>query len=648
MGSQEIRRFDKERRLEGRKAMASFEGKDKGRYATFTRRSLMLTGGMTAVFGVLAGRLYQLQIVDGDRYLTEAEENRISLRLLAPPRARILDRFGVALAGSRRNYRVLIVPEQTHDGVPAALDALAKVIPVDDRIRVRVLKDARARKPFMPVVVAENLSWDDFARLNLDLPYLRGVQPDVGETRDYPFAEELSHVLGYVAPVSPEDKTANAEAVDPLLEIPGFRMGKRGIEKTFDNEIRGHAGASRVEVNAYGRVIRELERKPGQPGQDVYLTIDQELQSFIYQRLKDESAGAAVMDVETGDLLALVSTPGFDPNAFNVGLTPEQWSGLTESDHKPLINKSLAGFYPPGSTFKTVTALTALDAGAITPDTIFNCSGQFSLGSHAFHCWKKGGHGGMNVRSGLKNSCDCFFYQVALKLGIDALQAGARRLGLGQVTGIEIPGERAGFIPDRFWKQATFKEPWQLGETLVAGIGQGYILTTPLQLCVLAARLASGMQVNPRIVHSLGAQKQPRPAVEPIGFSPDAIDAVRQAMVAVANEPGGTAYAWRITDPALAMAGKTGTAQVRVISKEERSGGVRSNESLPWHLRDHGLFIGFAPVVKPRYACAVVIEHGGINAHPQVQLARDALLLAQKRDIIGRPAAYPLNSAAAL
>jgi len=627
--------------------MASFEAKDKGRYASFTRRSLLLTGGMTAIFGVLAGRLYQLQIVDGDRYLTEAEENRISLRLLAPPRAKILDRFGVALAGSRRNYRVLIVPEQTPEGVPAALDALEKVIPLNDRIRVRVLKDAGARKPFMPVVVAENLSWDDFARLNLDIPYLRGVQPDFGETRDYPFAEELSHVLGYVAAVSPEDKAANVAAPDPLLEIPGFRLGKRGIEKAFDGEIRGHAGASRVEVNAYGRVIRELERKPGQPGQDVYLTIDQELQSFIYDRLKDESAGAAVMDVETGDLLALVSTPGFGQRAPLLRRQADIERVRIESDHKPLINKSLAGFYPPGSTFKTVTALTALDAGAITPETIFNCAGQFSLGSHAFHCWKKGGHGGMNVRSGLKNSCDCFFYQVALKLGIDALQAGARRLGLGQTTGIEIPGERAGFIPDRFWKQATFKEPWQLGETLVAGIGQGYILTTPLQLCVLAARLASGMQVNPRIVHSLGAQKQPRPAVEPIGFSLDALDAVRQAMIAVANEPGGTAYAWRITDPAMAMAGKTGTAQVRVITKEERSGGVRSNESLPWHLRDHGLFIGFAPVDRPRYACAVVIEHGGINSHPQVQLARDALLLAQKRDILGRPPAYPLNSAAA-
>jgi penicillin-binding protein 2 len=623
--------------------MASFDSKERHRRTSFTRRSLMLSGGITAVFGLIAGRLYQLQVIDGDEYFAQAESNRISDRLLAPPRARILDRFGVPIAGSRRNYRVMVVPEQAGD-LDTMLDQLAKVIPINERIRSRVRKDESARKPFMPVLVADNLSWGDFARLNLDLPYFRGVQPEVGESRDYPYAEQFSHVLGYVAAVSPEDKQKESDG-DPLLEVPGFRIGKRGIEKTYDGSIRGHAGASRVEVNAYGRVIRELERKPGIPGREVYLTLDQELQSYLYGRLKDESAGAVVMDVQTGDVLAFVSTPGFDPNVFNSGLTAAQWAELTENDHKPLVNKVMGGVYPPGSTFKTVTALAALDAGAITPDSIFHCAGQFELGSHAFHCWKKGGHGPLNLRGGLKNSCDCFFYQVALKLGIDGLQAGARRLGLGQSTGIEIPGERNGFIPDRYWKQATYKQPWQLGETVVAGIGQGYILATPLQLCVLAARIASGMQVVPRVVHSLGAQPLPRPPVEAVGFSPDALSVVREAMGAVANEPGGTAYPWRITDPAIAMAGKTGTAQVRVISQEERQHGVRSNESLPWNLRDHGLFIGFAPVDNPRYAISVVIEHGGLNAHPHVQIARDALALAQTRNILGRPTGYPLTAA---
>jgi len=603
---------------------------------------------MTAVFGVLAGRLYQLQIENGELYRNQAEDNRINQRLLAPLRGRILDRFGVALAGNRRNYRVLIVPEQTRGGVATTLDALATVIPIDTRTRAKVLKDASANRSFVPLVVAENLNWEDFARLNLNLPYLPGVQPEVGDTRDYPYTEELSHVLGYVAPLTVDDKAAMAETLpvdDPLSDVPGLRVGKRGIERSYEAAIRGSAGASRVEVNAYGRVIREIDRDQGTPGTDVHLTIDRELQSLIHEKLKNDSAACAVMDVDSGDVLALVSTPGFDPNAFNVGLSQEQWGDLTNNDYKPLINKVLSGAYPPGSTFKMVVALAALDAGAITPQTTFSCTGAFRLGTHLFHCWKRGGHGTMNLHGGLKNSCDCYFYQVALKLGIDALQAGARRLGLGQATGIEIPGERSGFIPDRYWKQATFKEPWQIGETLVASIGQGYVLATPLQLCTLAARIASGKQVSPRIVHSLGAQKIPRIAPEPIGFSAEALAAVREGMNAVTNEPGGTGYGWRILDKQYAMAGKTGTAQVRVITRQEHTTGVRSNESLPWALRDHGLFVGYAPIDKPRYACAVVIEHGAVATHPNVQVARDALLFAQQRDILGRIPAYPVKSA---
>jgi penicillin-binding protein 2 len=624
------------------------EKKPRSRHATFTRRAVLLSGGMTAIFGVLAGRLYQLQIENGEIYRGQAEANRINERLLPPLRGRILDRFGVALAGNRRNYRVLIVPEQTRGGVAETLDALSTVIAIDDRTRTRVLKEAAAKRAFVPLVVAENLSWEDFARLNFDLPYLPGVQPEVWDTRDYPYQEELSHILGYVAPLSADDLTAPDDtpaAIEPLPDVPGLRIGKRGIERKYEAAIRGRPAASRVEVNAHGRIIRELERDPGTPGTDLHLTIDRELQSLVYQKLKNDSAACTVMDIETGDVLALVSTPGFDPNAFNVGLSPEQWGDLTNNDYKPLVNKVVSGAYPPGSTFKMVAALAALDAGIITPETVFHCTGAYRLGGRDFHCWKRGGHGAMNLRLGIKNSCDCYFYQVALKLGIDALQASARRLGLGQTTGIEIPGERSGFIPDRYWKQATFKEPWQIGETLVTSIGQGFVLTTPIQLCVLAARIASGMQVTPRIVHSLGAQTQARSAPEPIGFSAKALAAVREGMEAVTNEHGGTGYWWRITDKQYAMAGKTGTAQVRVITRQERMLGVRTNESLPWALRDHSLFIGYAPLEKPRYACSVVIEHGAVAAHPNVQVARDALLFAQQRDVLGRVPAYPVKSA---
>ena len=338
--------------------MPLFDRKDKSRYVSFTRRTLMLSGGMTGVFALLAGRLYQLQIVNGNQYMTQAEDNRVSQRLVPSSRGRIIDRFGVELATNRRNYRVVLVAEQASNGIEAALDAIGKVIELPPHQKERVLRDLAQNKKFIPVSVAENLSWEEFARLNLHLPYLPGVQPDVGETRSYPFGAELSHVLGYVAAASPEDKKDDD---DPLLDQPGFRVGKRGIEKEYDAQLRGSAGASRVEVNAYGRIIRELNSEAGEPGKDVYLTIDRELQRFVEQKLGDESAACVVMDTVSGDVLALTSTPGYDPNLFNVGITNEQWHGLISDDHKPLLNKALGGSYPPGSTFKPAMALAAMD-----------------------------------------------------------------------------------------------------------------------------------------------------------------------------------------------------------------------------------------------------------------------------------------------
>lgn len=621
--------------------MPLFDRKDKSRYAAFTRRTLLMSGSMGAVFAVLAGRLYQLQIVEGDQYRTRAEENRVSERLLAPPRGRILDRFGVELASNRRNYRVLLVPEQASGGIAAALDAIGRIIFLSPRQRERVLRDVSQNKAFVPVTVAENLSWDDFARVNLHLPYLAGIQPEVGETRAYPFGDELTHILGYVAQVSPEDQERDD---DPLLDLPGFRIGKRGIEKKFEAEVRGTAGESRVEVNAYGRIIRELSRREGVPGADVYLTIDRDLQHFVAQQLGNESAAAVVMDVATGDVLALSSTPGFDPNLFNVGVTPAQWRTLTTDDHLPLVNKALSGLYPPGSTIKPAMALAAVDSG-LSHLQVF-CSGAVTLGNHEFHCWKKGGHGHVDLKRGIQASCDVFFYEVARRLGIDKIEEAAHRLGLGNQTGIELPGEKAGVVPGRAWKEARYGVAWQQGETLVTGIGQGYLNVTPLQLCTLSARIASGNLVTPRIARVVGRTVEARPQLTRLPFSDDALTAVRAGMNAVTNEPGGTAYAWRIAEPGLEMAGKTGTAQVRVISREEHLAGVKKNETLPWKLRDHALFIAFAPVVQPRYACAVVIEHGAVPAHPQVQMARDILLYAQKRDPLKLPTAYPISAAA--
>jgi len=622
--------------------MPLFDRKDKSRYATFTRRTLMMGGGIATILAALGARLYQLQILEGEEFMTRADENRVNQRLLAPLRGRILDRFGVELATNRRNYRVDLIPEQALEGVDAALDTIGRIIVISPRERERILHDIAENKHFVPTTVAENLTWDEFARVNLHLPYLPGIQPEVGETRNYPFGDQLSHVLGYVAAVSPDDKTNDD---DPLLDLPGFRIGKRGVEKAFDSQVRGTAGASRVEVNAYGRVIRELGRDPGVPGSDVYLTVDNEVQKFVAQRLGNESAACVVMDVATGDVIAMASTPGYDPNEFNVGITETQWKGLNEDDHHPLINKVLSGIYPPGSTFKPAVALSALDSGLLPADFSVNCTGSLQFGNYVFHCWKKGGHGHVDLHRGIAASCDVFFYEVAKRVGIDTIENGAHKLGLGYQTHIEIPGEKAGVIPGRAWKEATYHAAWQQGETLNTGIGQGYVLVTPVQLCMLAARVASGNQVVPRIVRVVGHNVEQRPQLKRLEFSDAALAAVQSGMNAVTNEPGGTAYAWRIPNPGFEMAGKTGTAQVRRISKEEHLAGVKKNDELPWNLRDHALFIAYAPADKPRYALSILLEHGAVASHPHVQMARDILLFAQQRDPVNMTAAYPINAA---
>ncbi len=621
--------------------MPVFDKKDKSRYTTFTRRSLGVSGAMTLVFGVLAGRLYQLQILQGEEYLSAAEQNRVSQRPVAPMRGRVMDRFGAEMATNRRNYRVMIVAEQAKEGVAEALDQIGKVLHLTEAQKKRVLADVAKNKKFVPVPVAENLSWEEFSRVNLHLPYLPGVQPDVGETRDYPFGAEMVHVLGYVASVSQEDLK---DDTDPLLDLPGYRIGKRGIEKAYDKELRGTAGDSRVEVNAFGRIVRELGKDAGEQGQDVWLTIDCELQRFADQRLGQESGACIVMDVHTGAILSLSSTPGFDPNWFNVGLTGAQWRDLSTSDYKPLLNKAIGGTYVPGSTFKVAVALAAVEAGIATPSHRVHCSGVYNFGGHAFHCWKRGGHGSVDVQGALQQSCNIFFAETARRLGIDKIEQTAKQLGLGAPTGIELPGERGGLIPGREWKMKTYKWAWQQGDTISASIGQGYVTVTPLQLCQMTARVAGGKAVDAHIVHSVGDRVLERENVPNLGFSEEALGVVRQGLNMVTNVPGGTAYAWRINEPGLEMAGKTGTAQVRRFSSEERARGLTSNQNLAWKLRDHALFVGYAPFVNPRYALSIILEHGAVG-HPHVEMARDILTFAQKRDVVSRPTAYPVKAA---
>jgi penicillin-binding protein 2 len=536
----------------------------------------------------------------------------------------------------------MLVSEQATEGVKEALDHIGKVILLTDQQKKKILHDVAMNKKFVPVPVAENMTWEDFSRINLHLPYLPGIQPDVGDTRDYPFGPQMVHILGYVAAVSPEELKKDN---DPLLSSPGYRIGKRGIEREYEKDVRGTAGASRVEVNAYGRIIRELGKDPGTPGHDIWLTIDHQVQQVAYEKLAGESAACVVMDVNNGDVIALTSTPGFDPNLFNVGLSSEQWRELTTNDHKPLLNKVMGGTYPPGSTFKPAVALAAIEAGVATPDYRVHCNGVFVFGGHEFHCWRKGGHGSLDVEGALQHSCDVFFYETARRVGIDRIAQAARKLGLGAPTGIELPGERGGLIPSRAWKQKTYHQAWQQGDTLSVGIGQGYITATPLQLCQQAARIASGRAVTPRLVHSIGGKVIDRPHAPALDFSEEALATVRSGMNKVMNEVGGTAYTWRIAQPGFEMAGKTGTAQVRVYSREEHARGITKDAHLDWKLRDHGLFIGFAPVENPRYAIVSVVEHGAVG-HPQVVAAHDVMLFCQQRDPAARPAAWPVTSAA--
>jgi penicillin-binding protein 2 len=609
--------------------------RDTQRQKLLTRRAAILAGSQVALVGTLAARLYQLQVYDRDRYRVMADENRINLRLLVPPRGRILDRFGVSLADNRQNYRVVIVPEQTSD-INATLDSLATLIDITDADRKRVLRDAKRMHAFVPVVVRSNLGWDEMARIEVAVPELPGVSIEQGLLRFYPFGDTAAHVLGYVAAVSEKELTG-----DPLLELPDFRIGKAGIEKSQDLALRGSAGTSQVEVNAYGRVVREIARNEGQPGQNVVLGLDMAMQDFVAKRCASEqSVSCVLLDVVTGDVVALVSSPSYDPMLFSAGLTQAIWQELSTDPRNPLSDKAIGGLYPPGSTFKPMVALAALESGAITPDTYITCPGYLELGDATFHCWQKGGHGTLRLHDAIKHSCDVFFYETARRTGIDHIAAMARRFGFGEPLGLDIPGERAGLIPDRDWKLATTGVAWQQGETLISGIGQGSVLATPLQVATMAARLATGRAIVPHLLRPQGVLPAggDRRAVnfEMLGINPHALTVVLDGMNAVVNEQGGTAYAARIQDPAFAMGGKSGTSQVRHISEYERDHGLRKESEVPWKDRDHALFVGFAPVGSPRYACAVVVEHGGVEggggSAVAAPIVRDVLLEVQKRD----------------
>jgi penicillin-binding protein 2 len=598
----------------------------------FTRRALLLMGGQVALLGCLGVRLYQVQVAEAARYRTLSEQNRVSARMITPPRGRILDRFGIVLAGNQINWRAELVAEQT-DNVDATLDAFSQLVPLPDHEHARIVREVRRHRRFIPVLVRDFLSWDDMARIEVNAPDLPGIVVDAGTTRIYPLGEQFAHIVGYVAPPTEEDV-----AKDPLLSLPGIRVGRAGVEKYHDMALRGQAGSVQFEVNAVGRVIRELDRDEGVQGKEVGLTIDAGLQQAVLSRLGDESASAVVLDCRNGEVMAMATTPSFDPSLFNAGVPQAQWAAWAADKRGPLINKATHGLYAPGSTFKMAVALAALEAHTLSPSDRINCPGYIDVGNARFHCWRKGGHGSLNLHGGLKNSCDVFFYEVARRTGIDRIAAMANRFGLGTELELDLPSQRTGLIPTREWRIAQ-GHPWNLGDTIVSGIGQGYILVTPLQLATYVARVATGRAIQPHVTRTMDSELQPGadPTDWPVMHIADhSLAQVREGMWAVVNEAGGTAPQARLGDPRWQLAGKTGSAQVHRVSREQREHTNFDSAKLPWELRPHALFVAYAPYDAPRYAVSVVVEHGNAGAQMAGPIARDIMRDALDRDPANR------------
>ena len=591
-----------------------------------SRRAALLGGAQLLFIGGLAARMRYLQIEEADQFRLLAEENRINVRLIPPSRGEVFDRNGARLAQNAPSYRIVIVREDAGD-IDTTLGKLGQIIKLEEGTVDRVKEELRRSAPFLPVTVITDASWDEISRVSVNAPALPGITPEVGLSRVYPQGSDFAHVLGYVGPVSDYD-LSKIEDPEPVLMIPRFQIGKVGVETKLEPLLRGKAGAKRVEVNAAGRVMRELDRQEGTRGSDVQLTVDAALQGYVQARLSKESASAVIIDCDTGDLLACASAPSFDPNLFVRGISQADYGALTGNKYRPLASKTVQGLYPPGSTFKMITAMAALEAGLIGPDETAYCPGHLTVSGRRFHCWKRAGHGWVDLQDSLKKSCDVYYYDLAIKVGIEKISAMAKRFGLGVRYDVPMSAVAEGLAPTMAWKQTFHGQPWRVGDTVNSSIGQGFLLASPLQLAVMSARIATGRSVTPRLVKSIDGVEQPSGGGESIGVNENNLRKMRRAMYAVVNDRRGTAYRSRIIDEEMRMAGKTGTSQVRNITAAERRAGVIRNEDLPWERRDHALFVNFAPFDKPKIAVSVIVEHGGGGSKAAAPIARDITLQA--------------------
>ena len=569
---------------------------------SFSRRAIVLGAAQGAVAVALASRMTWLAVIENQRYQLLAESNRVNLTMIPPRRGWIIDRYGHPIANNRTDFRVDIIPDRLpKEQTDQVLKLLQQLLSLPPEQIARIQTDLKRAAGFQPVQVAENLDWDRFAAIQVRLPELPGVAPTRGYSRSYPAGPAVAHLTGYVGAASAEQYK---QTKNPLYITPGFKIGKDGLEKALEEKLRGEPGAKRVEVTAHGKLVRELATRQDVPGHNQRLTIDAGLQEYAARRLGTNSGSAVVIDITNGDLLAFVSMPAYDPNSFSDGISHLEWKMLSDNDHVPLMNKVLQGLYPPGSTVKPMNGLALLRAG-VSPDDRISCGGALRVGNGIFHCHKRSGHGPLNLKQAIMASCDIYFYEMVRRLGYDQVAPVARVMGLGQKFDLPFSTQRYGTVPDSAWKRKKYKADWTVADSLNASIGQGYVLANPIQLAVMASRIASGRALHPRIVMSGNA-----PVANPLPLDPQHLAYIRDAMYGVVNQ-GGTGGRARLNIPGVSLGAKTGTAQVRRITMAERAGGVRSNASLPFKMRDHALFICFAPVENPKYAAAIVLEHGG-------------------------------------
>jgi penicillin-binding protein 2 len=587
-------------------------------HTKLSRRAALLGGVQLLFMGGLAARMQYLQVEQADQFRLLAEENRINIRLIPPVRGEIFDRNGVQLAQNVPSYRIVMVREDAGD-VEEVITRLASLIDLTPEQVENALAKPKRSERFLPVTIAEDVSWEAVSAVSVNAPALPGIFPEVGSTRVYPRGSDFAHVVGRVGSVSQKDLDA-LEDPDAVLRIPRFQIGKINVEAREEALLRGVAGTKQVEVNATGRVMRELERREGNQGADLQLTLDSKLQNYVQARLTGESAAVVVIDCEKGDILANSSAPSYDPNLFIGGILTKDYDPLLNDKYRPLVNKTVQGAYPPGSTFKMMTAMAAIEAGIIGPDETVNCPGHLEIGGRRFHCWKRSGHGWVDLETSLKHSCDVYYYDLALKVGIEEISAMANRFGLGMRHDLALSSVNSGLTPTKDWKRNNRGEDWVIGDTVNASIGQGFMLATPMQLAVMTARLATGREVTPRLIKTVNGVEQPVKGNGPLGMNENNLRKMRRSMYSVVNDRRGTAYRSRIIADGMRMAGKTGTSQVRSV--------VVNNSEVPWEQRDHALFVGYAPYDNPRYACAVLVEHGGGGSSAAAPIARDALLQA--------------------